>query len=345
MRTLYALLVGIDRYPEPIPQLYGCVNDIKRMQEYLQGRHDDSAFRLDLAAPLLDQQATRQAVIDEFQNHLGKAMKGDVALFYYSGHGSQERAPKEFWHLEPDKLDETIVCWDSRQPGHHDLADKELAYLIGKVARNGAHVVVILDSCHSGSGTRNIRNQQTAVRRVETDLRDRPIDSFIMTVDEANRQARDVNGGGTSGWGAAGRHVLLAACRDDEEAVEYHAIGPDGQLEQRGGFSYFLGEALHSANGPTTYRDLFARTSALVRAQVQDQSPQLESTVAEDLDAQLFDGAIRPSAPYFTLSNRDDAWWIDGGAVHGLPAVAPDEDALLDAFPFGASDDDLRESK
>ena len=347
MRTLYALLVGIDRYPEPIPRLNGCVNDIKRMQEYLQGRHDDSAFRLDLAAPLLDQQATRQAVIDEFQNHLGKAMKGDVALFYYSGHGSQERAPEEFWHLEPDRLDETIVCWDSRQPGHHDLADKELAYLIGKVARNGAHVVVILDSCHSGSGTRNIRNQLTAVRRVETDLRDRPLDSFIMTVDEANRQARDVNGGGASGWMAAGRHVLLAACRDNEEAVEYHAVRPDGQLEQRGTFSYFLGEALHSANGPTTYRDLFARTSALVRAQVQDQSPQLESTVAEDLDAQLFDGAIRPSAPYFTLSNRDDAWWIDAGAVHGLPPVAPDEDedALLDAFPFGASDDDLRDSK
>ena len=33
MRTLYALLVGIDRYPEPIPRLNGCVNDIKRMQE------------------------------------------------------------------------------------------------------------------------------------------------------------------------------------------------------------------------------------------------------------------------------------------------------------------------
>jgi len=168
MRTLYALLVGIDRYPEPIPRLYGCVNDIKRMQEYLQGRHDDSAFRLDLAAPLLDQQATRQAVIDEFQNHLGKAMKGDVALFYYSGHGSQERAPEEFWHLEPDRLDETIVCWDSRQSGHHDLADKELAYLIEKVARNGAHVVVILDSCHSGSGTRNIRNQQAIARSIRS---------------------------------------------------------------------------------------------------------------------------------------------------------------------------------
>jgi hypothetical protein len=342
--TLYALMAGIDRYPEPIPRLSGCVHDIKRMQEYLQARHDTDAYRLDLAQPLLDEQATRQAVIDGFRNHLRKARQGDVALFYYSGHGSQERAPKEFWHLEPDKLDETVVCWDSRQPGHHDLADKELAHLIEEVAGNGPHVLVILDCCHSGSGTRNIRTQQTAVRRLETDLRDRPLDSFIMTVADAERQARGP-GGDASGWSASGRHVLLAACRDDEEALEYHSVRPDGQVEPRGTFSYFLGEALRSTTGPTTYRDLFARTSALVRAQVTGQSPQLESTLAEDLDAQLFNGAIRPSAPYYTLSNRDGSWWIDGGAVHGLPPLSPDEDTLLDAFLFGASDEELRDSK
>src|SRR5262249_55685586 len=65
----------------------------------------------------------------------------------------------------------------------------------------------------------------------------------------------------------------------------------------------------------------------------------------EDLDALLFDGAIGPSAPYYTLSHRDGGWWIDAGAVHGLPPVGPDEDTLLDAFPFGASDDVLRDSK
>ena len=50
-------------------------------------------------------EATRQAVVDAFRGHLGQAKKGDVALFYYSGHGSQEQAPEEFWKLEPDHLD------------------------------------------------------------------------------------------------------------------------------------------------------------------------------------------------------------------------------------------------
>ena len=93
-RTLYALLVGINGYPNPRHRLSGCLNDVARMREYLEGRFDGSAFQLALAEPLTDAKATRQAVIDAFQNHLSQAKKGDVALFYFSGHGSQERAPK-----------------------------------------------------------------------------------------------------------------------------------------------------------------------------------------------------------------------------------------------------------
>ncbi|MHC5939395.1 hypothetical protein [Nostoc sp.] len=47
-----------------------------------------------------------------FRKHLRNAKKDDVVLFYYSGHGSQELAPKEFWHIEADRLDETLVCYD-----------------------------------------------------------------------------------------------------------------------------------------------------------------------------------------------------------------------------------------
>ena len=110
-------------------------------------------------------EATRQAVVDAFSDHLGKAKKGDVALFYYSGHGSQEQAPEEFWKLEPDHLDETLVLFDSRSPGSWDLADKEIAKLIGDVAAKGPHVAVILDCCHSGSGTREIGTVTRARRR------------------------------------------------------------------------------------------------------------------------------------------------------------------------------------
>ena len=203
---------------------------------------------------LKNAEATREAVVDGFRTHLGKAQKGDVAVFCYSGHGSQEQAPEEFWKIEPDHLDETLVCFDSRNPGNWDLADKELAKLINDVAAKGPHVAVILDCCHSGSGTREIG---TVVRRAPTDLRRRPIESFLVSVAEAQAAAASRDASASSAaWSIAteGRHVLLAACRDDEEAKEY--IG-DGQ--HRGAISFFLGDALKSAAGVPTYRDLFAR--------------------------------------------------------------------------------------
>ncbi len=181
-RAIHALLVGIDEYPSPIPKLRGCVNDIDAFASYLSERvASDKGVRLKLK-PLKNGEATRQAVIDAFRDHLGKAKKGDVALFYYSGHGSQEQAPEEFWMIERDHLDETVVLFDSRNPGSWDLADKEIAKLIGEVAAKGPHVAVILDCCHSGSGTREI---ETTVRRAPTDLRRRPIETFLVTPAEA----------------------------------------------------------------------------------------------------------------------------------------------------------------
>src|SRR4051794_24608663 len=109
-RSVFALLVGVDRYRPPVPTLRGCINDIDTFADYLSHRHDeDKGVALSLRT-LKDEEATRQAVISAFRDHLGKAREGDVALFYFSGHGSQEQAPEGFWTLEPDHLDETIVC-------------------------------------------------------------------------------------------------------------------------------------------------------------------------------------------------------------------------------------------
>jgi hypothetical protein len=186
-RSLHAFLVGIDRYSHPVPQMNGCVNDIEAFTDYLRQRVEGSdGVRLELRV-LTDERGTREAIIAGFREHLKPARKGDIALFYYAGHVSQEQAPPESWHLEPDRLDETPVCYDSRSLGGWDLADKELAKLIDEVAAGGAHVVVILDCCHSGSGTRDVRLQSTAVLRVPTDLHQRPLESFLVGVDETNR--------------------------------------------------------------------------------------------------------------------------------------------------------------
>ena len=342
MKTIYALLIGIDDYPPPIPKLGGCVNDIREMRQYLEERVDPGNRELEQALKikaLADKEATRDAVIQAFKNHLGQAGAEDVALFCYSGHGSQQQAPEQFWHLEPDHLEETLVCYDSRTEGSWDLTDKELAKLITEVSSQGAQVVVLLDCCHSGSGTRAPELAETAVRRAPTDLRKRPLDSFIFRFDEleATSSSRDLTAR-PSGWDTAGRHVLLAACRDDEEAKEYQGGGA-----ARGAFSYFLGQTLRTAGGGITYRACSKRASALVRGQVQRQSPQLEATVAEDLHRPFLGGVIRPSPRYFVVRDQSGQWVIDAGRVHGIPDPTPDDTVEIALFAYGAADEDLKD--
>lgn len=337
--NIYALLVGIDNYPSSVSSLKGCVNDVIAVEEYLQGRVNSEGFQLHLRT-LKNQEATRQAIIDSFQQHLCQASSNDVAFFYYSGHGSQEEAPPEFWHLEPDRLDETLVCWDSRTEGNWDLADKELAKLIAEVAAKQPHFIVIMDCCHSGSGTRDPL-QETGVRRVPMDKRQRPLDSFICSPSEADKLLPSSRSLKTpTGWTLSNkRHILLAACRDNEEAKEYY-----GNSQSRGAFCFFLMETLKQVNGSLTYRDLFKRTNALVCSKVTAQSPQLEATNLGDLDQPFLGGAIADRTCYFTLSHHKNyGWVIDGGAVHGVRSRSGNETTQLALFPFFSAAVQLRD--
>ena len=346
--NIYSLLVGIDRYAansvRPISTLQGCANDINAIETYLQSQIAGE-WILRQPKKLINEQATRQAVIDGFQQYLTQADSDDVALFYYSGHGGQEKAPEEFRHLEPDGLDETLVCYDSRTPGNNDLADKELRYLLAQVAEKNPRIIVILDCCHSGSGTRNIPQ---GVRLAPEDTRERDLSSFIfakdatfnnflLTFDRVDKKKTGLKL-------PKGKHILLAACRDFQYAKEYR--GDDDQT--RGVFSYFLLKSLEQTNGSLSYLDLARNIEALIKGNVRDQVPQLEATNPEDLK-ELFLGDAIPERPfYFTLSyntqsnNKD--WEIDGGVIQGIPkSSSADETTLLTIFPVGSKPDDLKQ--
>lgn len=283
MACTYALLVGIDTYLPPVPPLQGCVADAQAMQNFLQSQVTDSSGELKLVM-LLNEQASRKAIIEQFDQHLGQARAGDTALFYFCGHGSQAPTATEFMHLEPDGLDETLVCHDSRRDNVYDLADKELSALIAGVAHREAAVLVILDACHSGSGTRNLT--PSSVRRLETDTRRRQISDYLVSEDEV----RSMGASSGPAWAQlpTGRHIMLAACQADEEAME---LPVDGQT--RGVFSYHLINALHASNAQWTYRDLFNRVNSRVRACVHGQSPRIEANAAADLDQFLLGGAVQ----------------------------------------------------
>lgn len=312
-RNIYALLVGIDDYPNEVGKLEGCVNDIRAIEHYLKTRVEEPEKRLQIRC-LINQQATRQAVIDGFEKHLSQADKDDVVLFYYSGHGSQEPTPPEFSYSERDGKLETLVCWDSRTSAR-DLANKELRYLIAKVAEHNPHILLVLDCCHSGSGSRDVEQKQK-LRHTPAYKQARKINEFIFADDAAVLSQKHGDG-----WDLPeGRHILLAACQDRERASEYSG---DGQT--RGAFSYFLLDALNKAGSNLSYREFFKEVSSRVRSRIKDQTPRLEANHAEDLDNLSFLGGsdiIKPRELFFTLRHNGDNWEIDGGAVHGLPKVS-----------------------
>ena len=121
MKTIYALLIGVDQSTAGFRKLRGCVNDIQEMDGVPRG--SSRPRRADARGGPEDKGAGELAG-DPRCGHPGLPRppgpgpaEGDVALFCYSGHGSQEQAPEQFWQIEPDHLDETLVCHDSRTDG------------------------------------------------------------------------------------------------------------------------------------------------------------------------------------------------------------------------------------
>jgi hypothetical protein len=330
VNRLVALLVGIDAYRAPVPPLRGCVNDVEAIAEVLRRRVPADALSL---AVLRDGEATRMAVIAGIRSHLGSAGPGDVALFHYSGHGSQQDAPPELWEVEPDRRIETLVLADSRAPGRWDLADKELAVLLGGVAASGAHVLTVLDCCHSGGGTRTA-DGVLRLRQAPADTRTRPFSSFLPGVGAAGAgtAGAGLTRSATARWSAdEGSQVLLAACRSTETAKEVAEAG-----QGRGALSAALESTLREG-GRLTYRQVHRSVTATVMRRVAAQHPQLEVTGAAELDRPFLGGAVPPSPRLLVLSRFPDGWSVDAGAVHGVPDAVGEDATLLAIHPLGAT--------
>jgi metacaspase-1 len=93
---------------------------------------------------LLTKKATRAAVLKALRA-AAKALKaGDVFMLTFSGHGGQVPDTNRD---EPDRKDETWCLYDGQ------LIDDELYFELSRFGR-GVRVLVLSDSCHSGSVTR-----------------------------------------------------------------------------------------------------------------------------------------------------------------------------------------------
>src|SRR5271154_5332196 len=158
----YALLIGINNYSPPpnykpstnvgrlnFPDLQGCRNDVMAMYSVIVSRFN---FKIKNIDTLMDDLATRDAVLHAMNDLLQKCNSGDIAFIFYAGHGSQ--VTNSLSATKADKLDETIVPSDTWKEGVRDIRDKELAAIFNKFIDKKIKLTVIFDCCHSGSISR-----------------------------------------------------------------------------------------------------------------------------------------------------------------------------------------------
>lgn len=319
MPHLYALLTGINHYHPAanVPALKGCHSDIQQWKDFLEAQFPIEWRHIEC---LLDGDSTYDNVVEHFGDKLlGRAGKDDIVLFAYSGHGSREGAAPEFDAYYPEGLQETLVLYDSRAPGGLDLADKELALLLERIARTGAHVVLALDCCHAGSGTRFVEDIVLGAVRQHTGRSGRrPLESYLH-----GAYTQQQNGL----YLPASRHILLAACDRTQKAWETAA--------RQGLFTASLMKALQETGGRVSYADLYRRCRIGMSGITGEQHPQFEPSGFFN----AYEGFLGLSGSAEGATLRvffgDNTWQATMGALDGLP-VRADQPAVFEVLQDGA---------
>ncbi len=108
---------------------------------------------------LLTKEATADAVTAAIERAAGELAAGDFFFLTYAGHGGQ--VPDKNDEDEDDQSDETWVLYDRQ------LVDDELYGLWGRF-QPGVRIFVLSDSCHSGSVTRRIEDDEVVPNVVAT---------------------------------------------------------------------------------------------------------------------------------------------------------------------------------
>ncbi|MFA5083402.1 MAG: caspase family protein [Hydrogenophilaceae bacterium] len=254
MATKKALCIGINDYPGTSNDLSGCVNDAADWA----GELDARGFSV---SQLIDGQAKRAAMLKAIGGMIDEAAKGDSLIITYSGHGTW--VPDSSGD-EPDGRDEGLCPYDIASKG--PLLDDDIHALLTRRAA-GVRIVLISDSCHSGSVT---RGQEVDLDPGMPKVRFMPPQDW-MTVDQlpaASLRALAPRGGFTR----SGGDLLLAGCLDTEYSWDTSFHG-----RPNGAFTFYALKALRDAK-PATYEAWFNAIRAYLPSARLPQSPQIFGT-------------------------------------------------------------------
>lgn len=266
-----ALCIGINNYPGTDMDLAGCVNDANDWAAELAQR----GFSV---AKLLDEQATKAGMVDGFSRVIGQADSGDVVVITYSGHGTYQYDTDGD---EADGLDEALCPHDIRTLGAA-LIDDEI-HAIFKTRRDGVHLVLISDSCHSGTVNRApVDSGDKEAGRMPRFMPMRawlPASRLASAGPQGAALPKDATHGAASAFAPEADDdtgdVLLAGCEEGEGHFSYDA---NFQNRPNGAFSFYALKALRTLPAAASYADWHKALADDLPSTRYPQKPQIQGS-------------------------------------------------------------------
>jgi hypothetical protein len=157
----YALLIGAAHFPNApkIPPLDGPVNDVEALRAELLRSWKVSPDKITV---LVEQAASRNAILAALDAMIAKAVAGDEVLLYYSGHGTSAHDPNSP-RLGLDLSTGAIVPTDIRESSNAQetvaqliVGSRDLRPRLEKLDQKNARALVVFDACYSGETAKDI---------------------------------------------------------------------------------------------------------------------------------------------------------------------------------------------
>lgn len=265
---------------------------------------------------VVNEQATRLGIEQAFQLLISNTKLNDLVVVHISAHGEQIQDENGD---ELDGLDESIVLYGALAPIHflndtkvnydlevqNYLRDEELGAYIDEIRKKAGpkgEVLVIMDNCHSGSGTRDPKTifrggQPAIIRQIK-----------------ANSTSNDKN-------------VSVDAYSNDDKLAPFTVISASQahELNQEirikdvgyGSLSYAVSKALNLLSTNSTYEGFYSEVRSELNLQVPKQHPVIEGNA---LNKKFWGGAFVAKPKYFNIKAMpySNEFTLDAGSTSGL---------------------------
>jgi TolB-like protein/ketosteroid isomerase-like protein len=141
--SLWVLAIGVSHYQDTNFNLQFAAADAQAIDAAFQHQAGSRLYNQVKTLVLTNDEVTRESILDSMERFLGQAGPNDIALIFLAGHGVQDLTTGSYYFLPHPATPSNLLTAGLRMTDFDEV--------VRVLRRNVRGIVVMLDTCHSGS--------------------------------------------------------------------------------------------------------------------------------------------------------------------------------------------------